>query len=81
MVAEGAPGHTARVTSAVELTADQRARLEEKLRKQYGGELAFDYRTDESILGGVVVRIGDVVIDGSIAGKLQAMKQKLESAR
>lgn len=80
MVARTARTQIARVISAIELTADERTRLEQKLRKQYGQDLTFDYRLDPSILGGVIVHIGDVVIDGSIAGKLAAMKQKLQSA-
>lgn len=81
IVAAGAPVNTAHVTTAVELTNAERANLESKLRAQYGGELAFEYRLDPEILGGVIVRIGDVVIDGSVTGKLAAMKQKMETAR
>jgi F0F1-type ATP synthase delta subunit len=36
---------------------------------------------DTSILGGVVVQVGDRVIDGSIAGKLQALRDRLVTAR
>lgn len=81
LVAAGAPGNSARVTTTIELSNEERAKLETKFRKQYGQDLSFDYRIDPAILGGVVVRIGDVVIDGSVAGKLAVMKQKLESAR
>ncbi|HZQ08895.1 MAG TPA: ATP synthase F1 subunit delta [Anaerolineae bacterium] len=81
IVARGAPGVRAQVTSAIELTPDERAGLEAKLRKQYGDELAVDYQLDPSILGGVIVRVGDVVLDGSIIGKLAAMKQKLATVR
>ncbi len=77
---EGA-GKVTQVTTTVELTGDEKTKLETKLRQQYGADLAFDYRLDPAILGGVVVRIGDVVIDGSVTGKLAAMKQKLETAR
>jgi F-type H+-transporting ATPase subunit delta len=80
MVASGAPGAMAVVTTTLDLTDEDKAKLESKVRSQYGQELAFDYRLDPSILGGVVVRIGDVVIDGSVAGKLSMMKQKLASA-
>jgi F-type H+-transporting ATPase subunit delta len=71
----------ARVASAVELTDAERAQLERKVRAQYGENLDFEYRVDKSLLGGVVVRIGDKVIDGSVAGKLAAMRQKLEATR
>jgi F-type H+-transporting ATPase subunit delta len=81
MVAQGGAGAVAQVMTTIALTGDEKAKLESKIRKQYGQELAFDYRLDPSILGGVVVRIGDIVIDGSVSGKLAVMKQKMESAR
>ncbi len=81
LVAAGIPGTTVKVTTAVALTNDEQAKLEAKLRAQYGADLRFDYQLDPAILGGVVVRIGDVVIDGSVSGKLAVMKQKLETAR
>ncbi len=81
MVAAGAPGKTARITTTVELTKEERTTLEFKLRAQYGADLSFEYRLDPAILGGVIVRIGDIVIDGSVAGKLAALKQKMETAR
>lgn len=81
LITRGAPGTIAIITATVELTPAEKEKLETKLRAQYGDQLAFDYRLDPAILGGIVVRIGDVVIDGSISGKLAAMKQKLETAR
>jgi F-type H+-transporting ATPase subunit delta len=81
MVSAGAPGNMARVTTTIPLTDPERATLESKLRAQYGADLAFDYRLDPDILGGVVVRIGDIVIDGSVAGKLAQMRQKMQTAR
>lgn len=81
MVAAGIPGNAARVTSAIELTSDERSKLESKLHSQYGADLTFDYRLDPAILGGVIVRIGDIVMDGSVSAKLAAMKQKMETAR
>lgn len=81
LAAAGAPLDVARVTTAIELDAADRAKLETKLRAQYGSELAFDYHLDPKILGGVVVRIGDVVIDGSVSGKLAVMKQQMAASR
>ncbi len=79
--ARGPSRGVARITSAVALTPDERAKLESKLHAQFGKELDFDYRVDPEIMGGVIVRIGDRIIDGSVAGKLAAMRQKLETAR
>jgi F-type H+-transporting ATPase subunit delta len=73
-------GVAAKVTSVIALTDGERAVLETKLRAQFGKDLVFDYTTDMAILGGVVVRIGDKVIDGSVAGKLAALQEKLKSA-
>jgi len=80
-IARDKGGAVAHVTSAIDLTADEKTALESKLRKQYGADLVFDYDVDAAIIGGVVVRIGDVVIDGSVAGKLAAMKQNLQTVR
>lgn len=65
------------VVSAVALTDDQQGALAAKLEAQYGHNLAYSYRIDPAILGGLVVRIGDKLIDGSVASKLAAMKQAL----
>jgi len=71
-------GVSAQVTSAIMLTDGEKASLETKMRAQFGKDLSFDYVVDSSILGGVVVRVGDKVIDGSVAGKLAALQEKLK---
>jgi F-type H+-transporting ATPase subunit delta len=65
------------VVSAIALTDEQRKGLTAKLEAQYGVNLSFSYRVDPSILGGLIVRVGDKLIDGSVASKLAAMKQAL----
>jgi len=67
-----------KVTSAVPLIDSEKQTLETRLRKQFGAELAFEYQVDPAILGGVIVRAGDKVIDGSVSGKLAALKEKLK---
>ncbi len=69
----------ARVTSAIALTASQKRSLEDKVRAKFGQDVDFEYAVDEELLGGVVVRVGDKVIDGSVAGKLAALKEKLSA--
>ena len=67
-----------KVTSAVSLTDSEKQTLETQLRKQLGDQLAFEYSVNPEILGGVIVRAGDKVIDGSVSGKLAALKEKLK---
>ena len=71
-------GVTAKVTSAVALNSDEQAAIETKMRAQFGKDLSFDYVVDAAILGGVIVRVGDKVIDGSVAGKLAALQENLK---
>jgi F-type H+-transporting ATPase subunit delta len=65
------------VTTATPLAPDQRQALEAKLVSQYGANLAYQYNVDSGILGGMVVRVGDKLIDGSVASRLAALKQAL----
>jgi F-type H+-transporting ATPase subunit delta len=67
----------ATVTTAVPLTDDQFARLEQSLGAQAGRRVRFDAIVDPSVLGGVRVQIGDDVIDGSVASRLNDLRQKL----
>ncbi len=65
------------VVTAVTLDHDQRSALEARLSARYGANLAYTYRVDPAILGGMIVRVGDKLIDGSVATRLAAMKQSL----
>jgi F-type H+-transporting ATPase subunit delta len=65
------------VTTVAPLAQDQRQALEQKLVAQYGGNLAYTYHVNSAILGGMIVRVGDTLIDGSVASRLAALKQTL----
>ena len=68
----------ARVTSLVELSAEQKKRVEEKLLQQTSYEsFEVDYSVDASLIGGMVIRIGDRVVDSSIRTKLDNMTKNL----
>ena len=68
----------ARVTSAVELSAEQKQRVEEKLLQQTSYEsFEVEYSVDAALIGGMVIRIGDRVVDSSIRTKLDTMTKKL----
>jgi F-type H+-transporting ATPase subunit delta len=67
----------AHVKSAVPLTEEERAALERQLTSRYGQGLSLQYEVDPAILGGLLVRVGDQVIDGSVASKLSALREQL----
>jgi F-type H+-transporting ATPase subunit delta len=67
----------ARVTSAVPLSDDQQARLADSLAREFGGEVRLQVVVDPSILGGLTIRVGDEVIDASVARQLDTAHRKL----
>jgi F-type H+-transporting ATPase subunit delta len=67
----------ARVTTAVPLTATQEQRLTDVLQRIYGRTIGLQVTVDPSVLGGLVVQVGDEVIDGSIAQRLEAAQRRL----
>jgi F-type H+-transporting ATPase subunit delta len=67
----------ARVTTAVALTAEQEQRLTEVLGRIYGRTVGLQVTVDPSVLGGLIVQVGDEVIDGSIAHRLEAAGRRL----
>ena len=71
----------ARVTSAVDLTDDQQERLGEALRREFGREIRLEVVVDPGLLGGITVRIGDELIDGSVLRHLGAARRQLTGGR
>lgn len=67
----------AMVTSASELDPGQMDALRARLASLYGREMAVHVQIDPGLLGGMVVRVGDEVIDGSVKGRLAAMRRAL----
>lgn len=66
------------VTSAVELRKEQKTRLEEKLlATTHYVELEMHYQVDPDLIGGMVIRIGDRVVDSSIRTRLYELKREL----
>jgi len=75
-----AAGTVARVKSAVPLTKEERTILKERLRKRFGQEFLLHLQVDPALIGGLVVEVRDQSIDGSIASKLDALKEHLQVA-
>ena len=67
----------ARVTSAVPLTEVQERRLSGLLSRLYHRPIGLQVVVDPDVLGGLVIRVGDEVIDGSIAHRLEAAGRRL----
>jgi F-type H+-transporting ATPase subunit delta len=67
------------VTSATDLSAEQRAKLSDTLKKRFQREVRMSTQVDPSLLGGAVIRAGDLVIDGSIKGQLERLASELGS--
>ena len=70
---------TAEVISAANLTEEQLAPLRQALEKRFGQPVVIEMKVDRSLLGGVRVRVGNTVLDGSVRGHLQAMRERMLS--
>lgn len=69
---------TAEITSAHPLSDDQVAALKQNLRTRIGRDVAVDLSVDPAILGGLVVKIGSQMIDGSIRTKLNTLAHAMK---
>lgn len=67
----------ASITSARELTDAQRAKLVAGIARHTGKQILPHYTTDKTLLGGVVVRVGSTIYDGSVRGQLDRIRQQL----
>jgi F-type H+-transporting ATPase subunit delta len=71
---------TAEVTAAKKLSAEQLSAVEDALKKAVGGKVAVSHKTDPSLIGGLIVKVGSRMIDTSIATKLQRLKLAMKGA-
>jgi F-type H+-transporting ATPase subunit b len=70
-------GASAEVTSALPLTEAEQDTVRQQLAKPLGAGAPLSFRVNPAILGGLVIRVGDKVIDGSVAGQLEGLRQSL----
>ena len=80
VVLEGAviSGASAEVVSALPLTDDEQAIVKKDVLARMGTQTVVDFRVDPSILGGLVIYVGDKVLDGSVAGQLEDLHKSLK---
>ena len=65
------------LTTAVAIDAAETRRIVDNLRKQLDGEPVVRQSVDPNLIGGAVIRVGDVVYDGSIANQLKQLRQRM----
>ncbi len=70
-------GGSAEVTSALPLTPEEQETVKTDVLSKIGSQATVTFRVDPSILGGLVVRVGDKVLDGSVSGQLESLRQSL----
>jgi F-type H+-transporting ATPase subunit delta len=67
----------AEVRTAIELTPEQTERLREALNRATGKDVEVKVVVDPSVLGGIVARVGDLVIDGSVRHRLEQLREQI----
>ena len=70
----------ARVVSAVPLDERDRETVSSRLEQMTGRKFALDVEVDPDILGGLVIKIGDMLVDRSLRGRLEALRGELTAA-
>ena len=67
----------ARIESATQLAPQAAANIFERLKKKYGSDLTTEFVVDPTLLGGVRVRVGSDVWDGTLRNRLERLQQQL----
>ena len=81
LLADEAAGRVrATVTTAVELSTDDRENLRQQLSERLGKEVRVTAAVDRSIIGGLKLQYGDHLIDASLATRLQQLRRRLADA-
>jgi len=71
-------GDSAEITSALPLTAEEQSKVKSDVLSKIGDAANVSFRVDPTILGGLVVRVGDRVVDGSVASQLSNLQKSLQ---
>jgi F-type H+-transporting ATPase subunit delta len=68
------------VTSAVALTPEAEARIVNRIEEATGRRPQLEKQVDAAIIGGLVLRVGDIIIDGSVRSRLRQLRKRLLTA-
>jgi len=80
LAVSGPTAKMATVASAIELDASTRQRVEGSVRERYGQEIQVRFEVDSALIGGLMIRVGDEVIDASVAARLREIDGALRRA-
>jgi len=67
----------ARIESATELSSDTNTRITKNLQKKYGKDVTTEFVVNPELLGGMRIRVGSDVWDGSVRNRLERLQQQL----
>ena len=67
----------AKIESAMQLVPEAAVNIVDRLKKKYGGDLTTEFAVDPALLGGVRIRVGSDVWDGTVRNRLQRLEQEL----
>ena len=67
----------AEITTAIELDDEDKLKLAQRITNLVGKPVVLQPKVDASILGGIIIRVGDRLIDGSVRSKLEALKREM----
>lgn len=70
----------AEITTARALADDEKRALEQQIASLTGKKVRAEYRLDQGVLGGAVVKVGSTIYDGSVKGQLQRLKEQLSTS-
>lgn len=79
VILEGATftGDEAEVTSALPLTDNEKKKVMDDVLKRLGAKAKVSFNVDPNILGGLILRVGDTVIDGSVVNHVESLRESL----
>ncbi len=71
---------SADITSAIELGDDAQEQIRQRLTQQYGEDIVFSFDVDPSLMGGLRIRVGDQLIDNTVANRLMALREMVAAS-
>jgi len=69
---------TVEVTTAIEMSSEMKEKLKNKLNEHVNKKIEMEEYRDPDIIGGMIIKIGDYLIDGSIKSKLESLKEHIK---